>query len=104
MKIQRKIKKNNPYNVKLDPEEQALLESYEHGKWKSVDNLTKKMKEAKEIAANTLRKDARITRRISSSDLARLKQNAAYKGLPYQTYISSVLHEYAAGHFGATAR
>ena len=24
---------------------------------------------------------------------------AAYKGLPYQTFISSVLHEYASGHF-----
>jgi predicted DNA binding CopG/RHH family protein len=26
---------------------------------------------------------------------------AAYKGLPYQTFIASVLHEYAAGHFDA---
>jgi predicted DNA binding CopG/RHH family protein len=32
-------------------------------------------------------------------DLDRLKQKAAYKGLPYQTFIASVLHEYAAGHF-----
>jgi predicted DNA binding CopG/RHH family protein len=45
------------------------------------------------------RKNARITLRISDSDLARLKQQAAYKGLPYQTFIASVLHEYAAGHF-----
>ena len=41
----------------------------------------------------------RITVRISSGDLARLKQKAVYKGLPYQTFIASVLHEYAAGHF-----
>lgn len=37
--------------------------------------------------------------RISSTDLKRLKQRAAYKGLPYQTLIASILHEYAAGHF-----
>lgn len=94
-----KTKKINPYDVKLDTEEQELLESFEQGEWKSVGNLKQEMKIAKEMAANTLRKNARITLRISSGDLVRLKQKAAYKGLPYQTFISSVLHEYAAGHF-----
>ncbi len=51
------------------------------------------------MARNTLRKDERITLRVSASDLERLKQKAAYKGLPYQTFVTSILHEYAAGHF-----
>ena len=89
----------NPYDAKLDEEEQEILQAYEDGKLQSVDNLAQEIKLAKEIAANTLRKDSRITLRIASTDLARLKQKAAYKGLPYQTFISSVLHEYAAGHF-----
>jgi len=97
-----KSKKFDPHEVALDKEEQELLESFEQNEWKSVDNLPEKMAEAKQIAANTLRKDARVTLRISSSDLARLKQKAAYKGLPYQTFIASVLHEYAAGHFTET--
>jgi predicted DNA binding CopG/RHH family protein len=101
MKIKKKIKKFNPYNVKLDSEEQEMLESFERGEWKSVDNLAQEMKQAKEVASNTLRKDSRITLRISSGDLVRLKEAAAYKGLPYQTFIASVLHEYAAGHFEA---
>lgn len=99
-KAKDKSKTFNPYDVKLDADEQELLESYERGEWKSVDNLAQEMKLAKEIAENTLRKDARITLRISGCDLAHLKQKAAYKGLPYQTFIASVLHEYAAGHFG----
>ena len=45
-----------------------------------------------------LQKDARINIRISSSDLKRIKQKAAYEGLPYQTLIASVLHKYSAGH------
>ena len=101
MKINQKTEKFNPYSVKGDAEEQSLLESYERGEWKSVSNLQQELKLAQEIASNTLRKDARITLRISSGDLVRLKEKAAYKGLPYQTFISSVLHEYAAGHFGA---
>ena len=39
-----------------------------------------------------------INIRLSSADLNRLKQKAAYEGLPYQTLIASVLHKYAAGH------
>lgn len=94
-----KTKKFNPYNMKLDEEEQELLDSFERGEWKSVDNLEAAKAFAQEVAANTLRKDARVNIRISTTDLRRLKQRAAYKGLPYQTLIASVLHEYAAGHF-----
>lgn len=98
-KTKEKTKKFNPYDAKLDADEQELLKSYEKGGWKSVGNLSQEMALAKEIAANTLRKDARITLRISSGDLAHLKEKAAYKGLTYQTFIASILHEYAAGHF-----
>lgn len=98
MKAKQKI-----YDEKLDSEEQELLESVERGEWESVDNLEKEKAFAKEAAANFLRKDERVTLRLSSGDLARLKQKAAYKGLPYQTFIASVLHEYAAGHFTEVA-
>lgn len=91
--------KRNVFDVKLDPEEQELLDSIELGEWKSVENLEEELAFAKKAAANFLRKDERVTLRLSGGDLRRLKQQAAYKGLPYQTFIASVLHEYAAGHF-----
>jgi predicted DNA binding CopG/RHH family protein len=87
------------FNVILDSEEQAFLESVERSEWTTVVNAEEEKALAGEAAANYLRKDARVNIRISSSDLLRLKQKAAYKGLPYQTLIASVLHEYAAGHF-----
>lgn len=92
-------KKQNKFNIKLDPEEQDLLDSVERGEWKTVTNAKEEAIFAKKAAANSLRKDERITLRLSKLDLDRLKQRAAYKGLPYQTFIASVLHEYAAGHF-----
>jgi predicted DNA binding CopG/RHH family protein len=98
-----KNKKHDIFNVSLDEEERALSEAIDKvidkGKLKSVDNLKEKLSCAKKAAANYFRKDARVTLRLSSGDLDRLKQKAAYKGLPYQTFIASVLHEYAAGHF-----
>ncbi len=71
----------------------------EQDEWKTVKNAKKEAAFARGAAENSLRKDERITLRLSSIDLDWLKQKAAYKGLPYQTFIASVLHEYAAGHF-----
>lgn len=93
------MSKKHKKPVKLNPEEQALLNSVEAGEWESAKNAEEEAVFAKTAADNYLRKDARVNIRISSSDLARLKEKAAYKGLPYQTFIASVLHEYAAGHF-----
>ncbi len=92
-------KKRNVFEVKLDAEEQELLDSIERDEWESVKNIEEERAFSKAAAANSLRKDERVTLRLSSGDLRRLKQKAAYKGLPYQTFIASVLHEYAAGHF-----
>lgn len=93
------MKRDKLSNIKLDKEEREILESIEEGEWQSVSDLGVETHVAKRAAENYLRKEERITLRISSSDLSQLKQKAAYKGLPYQTFIASVLHEYAAGHF-----
>ena len=81
----------------LDPEEKALLDSFDKGEWTSVKQLKKEKTTAKQTATRYLRKDARINIRISSSDLRRLKLRAAIEGLRYQTLIASILHKYATG-------
>jgi predicted DNA binding CopG/RHH family protein len=84
-------------NIILDNEEKELLQSLRTEEWVSVDNLEEKIKKHQEIATNTLRKDKRINIRLSSHDLEALKANAVEMGLPYQTLVSSVLHQYATG-------
>lgn len=81
----------------LDNEENELLQSLESDKWESVDDLQNKIMLHKEVAKNTLRKDKRINIRLSSNDLESLKTNAVEMGLPYQTLVSSVLHQYVTG-------
>lgn len=82
--------------VKLNPEEQEILDDFEAGEFKSVMNLTFK-KVAQSAAEETLKKDKRINIRISSRDLLALQRRAAKEGLPYQTLVSSILHKYVAG-------
>jgi predicted DNA binding CopG/RHH family protein len=88
----------NTDKIALNIEERALLKSIENNEWKTVKNINKEKFFAKNAAENFLRKEARINIRISQSDLKRLKQLAAYEGLPYQTLISSILHKHASGH------
>jgi len=82
---------------KLEHEELELLESLENDEWQSVENLDKELKEHKNIAKNTMKKDKRINIRISSKDLEMIKTTAVELGLPYQTLVSSVLHQYVTG-------
>ena len=84
-------------DYKLDKEEQALLESIESGEWQSVHALKDEIEKHKEIAKNTLKKDKRINIRLSSHDLQMLKTTAVELGMPYQTLVSSVLHQYVTG-------
>ena len=84
-------------NNKLNNEEKEILESYEQDEWKSVPNLEERKKELKEYAKATIRKDKRLNIRISSRDLNELQRRAIHEGLPYQTYISSILHKFING-------
>jgi predicted DNA binding CopG/RHH family protein len=82
---------------KLDAEEKELLESYERGEWKTVENIKEERAMLREAARETLRKEKRINIRLSAKDLFDIQAAAAEEGMPYQTLISSIIHKYAAG-------
>lgn len=42
------------------------------------------------------RKDAVLNIRVNSEDLSRIRKKAQRLGVPYQTFISELLHQYAA--------
>lgn len=78
----------------LDKEEKEILDSFEKGEWKSTSDLSKRKEMLKEYARSTIRKDKRVNIRISERDLKELQRIAIREGLPYQTFISSILHKY----------
>ncbi|MGH8560178.1 MAG: CopG family antitoxin [Methylococcales bacterium] len=82
--------------VKLEQEEQDLLDAFEVGEFESV--LTEERKNLlARSAEDTFTKDKRISIRISSRDLAALQRRASEEGLPYQSLVASVLHKYVSG-------
>jgi predicted DNA binding CopG/RHH family protein len=81
-----------------DPEEeQELLEAYETGKLIPIENREEKKRELIEAARNTPAKTKRISIRLSEQDLEKLKIRSAEIGIPYQTLIGSLVHQYATG-------
>ena len=46
-------------------------------------------------AITARRKDAVLNIRVNSEDLSHLKNKARKLGVPYQTFISEILHHYA---------
>lgn len=83
--------------VKLDREEQDLVESFESDEWRSVEGRTAQLERYREYARATFKKDRRVNIRISSKDLEALQKRALDEGIPYQTLMASILHKYAGG-------
>jgi predicted DNA binding CopG/RHH family protein len=84
--------------TKLTKEEKEILDGFEKDEWVPVTNLTKRKKELMAYARNTLRKDKRLNIRISERDLLELQKKAVNEGLPYQTYVSSIIHKFINGN------
>ena len=82
---------------KLSKEEKEILKSFEKGEWVPVADFSRRKKELMEYARNTLRKDKRLNIRISERDLVELQRKAVKEGLPYQTYVSSIIHKFVNG-------
>ena len=77
----------------LDNYEKEVLEAYEKGKLKSVPNKKQELVRYRSYAKATLDKAKNINIRISERDLWKVKALALKKGFPYQTLISSIIHQ-----------
>ena len=83
--------------MKLDKEEKAILDAYDKGTMKTSSPSKKELDEIKAMAENTFRKDRRVTIRLYDHDLKGIQKKALEKGIPYQTLISSMIHQYIEG-------
>jgi predicted DNA binding CopG/RHH family protein len=82
---------------KIDMCEQQILSDYDKGVLKSSSPSKAKLAKFKAAATATFVKDRRINIRLSSPDLMDIQARALEEGIPYQTFIASVLHKYASG-------
>ena len=82
--------------MKLTKEEHELVHSIERGEWRATTSKAE-LRKYRQAARQMIKKDARLNIRISSHDLTNLQKRAMEEGLPYQTFVSSLLHKYVTG-------
>ena len=83
--------------MKLSKEEKGILDAYDKGGMKTSKPSGKEKAKIKSMAEKTFRKDRRVTIRLYDHDLKGIQKKAMEKGMPYQTLISAMIHQYVEG-------
>lgn len=81
----------------LDEHEKEILEEFEKGKFVSVENVEEEMQLAEKAARHFMKRESRISLRISGADLNMARRLAVQEGLPYQTLLASIIHKFVTG-------
>jgi predicted DNA binding CopG/RHH family protein len=83
--------------MKFDREEKEILDAYEKGDIRTRYPSKDELKEIRIAAENTFKKNRRVTIRLYDHDFKGIQKKAMEKGIPYQTLISSMIHQYIEG-------
>ena len=76
----------------LEKEEKEILKEFDEGNFVALNK--NESEKYKEYAKATLSKTKNINLRLTEKDLQKVKIQAAMKGMPYQTLMSSLIHQY----------
>jgi predicted DNA binding CopG/RHH family protein len=90
----------DPFNgLILDEEEQEIENALENSEFVSDPDFNESKKVIEKAAKQyiELNKTKPITIRIKQTDLIKIKVKAERNGLPYQTMLSALLHNFAEG-------
>ena len=78
----------------LDKEEKEIIKAIERGSLGRRKNIKKEVALYRSYTRSSLNRTRNINIRLSERDLQKLKARAAEKGIPYQTLVASILHQY----------
>ncbi|MFA6395693.1 MAG: hypothetical protein WCW84_06965 [Sulfurimonas sp.] len=81
----------------FDAEELAILNALEKGELTRSIDADEEIALARKATKEYLSKSKNITIRLRLGDVTTVKNKAQETGIPYQTIISSLVHQYATG-------
>ncbi|MFH1565311.1 MAG: antitoxin [bacterium] len=80
---------------KLDKEEKQILKDFDDGKYGTVSDSKAEIARFEKAAKATLNKTKNINIRLTEKDLHQIKSKAIKIGIPYQTLLTSLIHQYS---------
>ena len=85
------------HKTKYSAEEKELLDYIENEQPDSVENIESEKERYRKVFIDNASKRKQVSLRLLEADLTRLRSRALAQGIPYQTLISSVIHQYVNG-------
>jgi len=86
-----------PSKTRLNQHEKEIVDAFDRDELVLRDPTPALLARFAEAAENTVRKDRRINIRLSDHDLAGIQRKAAEQGIPYQSLISGLIHQFVEG-------
>ncbi|OGJ16278.1 MAG: hypothetical protein A2632_00035 [Candidatus Pacebacteria bacterium RIFCSPHIGHO2_01_FULL_46_16] len=80
--------------TQLNNDEKEILQDFDDGVLQPISNMKLQNKRYSSYAKATLAKRQSISLRISELELNKLKARALEVGLPYQTLLSTLIHQF----------
>ncbi len=90
---------NTMNKLNYDQEELELLDFIENENPSSVPDVTLEIDNLKSAVKAKVSKRKSINLRLLENDLEKIKTEAIKVGMPYQTLIGSIIHQYVNGNF-----
>ena len=84
--------------TKYSKEEKELIDYIENEEPDSVKNVESEKERYRKVFVDNASKRKQVSLRLLEADLTRLRSRALAQGVPYQTLISSVIHQYVNGN------
>ena len=85
------------HKTKYSEEEKELLDYIENEQPDSVENIESEKERYRKVFIDNASKRKQVSLRLLEADLTRLRSRALAQGIPYQTLISSIIHQYVNG-------
>ncbi len=83
--------------AKLDKYEKEVLNHFEKGHWQPFPDNESRIQRYRSMASRAVKKEERVNLRLTARDVQSIKMIAHEEGLPYQTFIASILHKFVTG-------
>ena len=80
--------------MKFDKEEQDILDNISKDKFETVANFDEELEFLQTASKSYTKKDQKISVRLTETDLTKIKSKGVELSIPYQTLISSLIHQF----------
>ncbi len=87
----------NIKQYQLDSEEQEILTAFESGTLKSIPDLKEEKQRIMHSAKAHINKAHRVNIRLNTMDFQKAQAKSMREGIPYATFIASIIHKYLSG-------